>query len=222
MSSSFWLLEVESCDFSQAEKERTACKGEQIHKMTTIFTQKSKWSYTANVCRDLQGLYGEIGVQGFQIYGDCMYTAIPAKIIRKFEKNLNLAPLAWAEFKIKIYDYVMYSLCCTLQYLQGIKGTLRGNQSAGISNLWGLHVYPQSLNFEIPHSDFHCNICREFALQGYYGDSLHAIPIIFMCILQGTFCDTGIPRTFYGGNICSVVYIYCVPVLDRGMQCFND
>ena len=39
MSSSFWLLPVESRDFSQAEKERTACKAEQIHKMTTIFTQ---------------------------------------------------------------------------------------------------------------------------------------------------------------------------------------
>ena len=25
-----------------------------------------------------------------------------------------------------------------------------------------------------------------------------------MCILQGTFCDTGIPHNFYGGNICSV------------------
>ena len=40
MSSSFWLLRVESRDFSQAEKEKTACKAEQIHKMTTIFTQK--------------------------------------------------------------------------------------------------------------------------------------------------------------------------------------
>ena len=39
MSSSFWLLGVESRDFSQAEKEKTACKAEQIHKMTTIFTQ---------------------------------------------------------------------------------------------------------------------------------------------------------------------------------------
>ena len=39
MSSSFWLLRVESRDFSQAEKERTACKAEQIHKMTTVFTQ---------------------------------------------------------------------------------------------------------------------------------------------------------------------------------------
>ena len=36
---SFWLLEVESRDFSQAEKERIACKDEQIYKMTTIFTQ---------------------------------------------------------------------------------------------------------------------------------------------------------------------------------------
>ena len=39
MSSSFWLLEVESRDFSQAEKERTTCKAEQIHKMTNTFAQ---------------------------------------------------------------------------------------------------------------------------------------------------------------------------------------
>ena len=39
MSPSFWLLRVESRDFSQAEKERTACKAEQIHKMTTMFTR---------------------------------------------------------------------------------------------------------------------------------------------------------------------------------------
>jgi hypothetical protein len=39
MSFSFWLLGVESRDFSQAEKETTACKADQIHKMTTIFTQ---------------------------------------------------------------------------------------------------------------------------------------------------------------------------------------
>ena len=40
MSSSFWLLGVESHDFFfHAEKERTACKAEQIHKVTTIFTQ---------------------------------------------------------------------------------------------------------------------------------------------------------------------------------------
>ena len=34
----FWLLGVESQDFSQAEKERTARKAVQIHKMTTILT----------------------------------------------------------------------------------------------------------------------------------------------------------------------------------------
>ena len=38
MCSSFWLLGVESLDFSQAEKETTACKAVQIHKTTTIFT----------------------------------------------------------------------------------------------------------------------------------------------------------------------------------------
>ena len=31
---------LESRDLSQAENERTVCKAEQIHKMTTIFTQK--------------------------------------------------------------------------------------------------------------------------------------------------------------------------------------
>ena len=39
MSFSFWLLGVESRNFSHAEKERTACKAEQIHIMTTIFNQ---------------------------------------------------------------------------------------------------------------------------------------------------------------------------------------
>ena len=42
MSSSFWLLQVESRHFSQAEKERFACKAEQSHKTTTIFTQNDK------------------------------------------------------------------------------------------------------------------------------------------------------------------------------------
>ena len=47
MSSSFWLLGVESHDFTQADKERTACKAKQIHKMTTIFTQDD------NLCRTI-------------------------------------------------------------------------------------------------------------------------------------------------------------------------
>jgi hypothetical protein len=33
------ILGVESRDFSQTEKEITACKAEKIHKMTPIFTQ---------------------------------------------------------------------------------------------------------------------------------------------------------------------------------------
>ena len=39
MYSSYWLLGVESQDFSHADKERTACKDEQIHNMTIIFTE---------------------------------------------------------------------------------------------------------------------------------------------------------------------------------------
>ena len=42
------ILWVESCDFSQAEKYITACKAEQIHKMTPIFTQNN--SLSENSC----------------------------------------------------------------------------------------------------------------------------------------------------------------------------
>ena len=53
MSTSFCLLRVESCDFSQAEKEITACKAEQINKMTTVFTQKDNlglfWAKNNNI-----------------------------------------------------------------------------------------------------------------------------------------------------------------------------
>ena len=45
--------------------------------------------YTANVCRELQGLYREIGAQGFQIYGDCMHTRNPCN----FEISTLLFPL---------------------------------------------------------------------------------------------------------------------------------
>ena len=37
---SFWLLTFELRDLSQVKKEIIDCKGEQIHKMTTILTQK--------------------------------------------------------------------------------------------------------------------------------------------------------------------------------------
>ena len=35
---------------------------------------------------------------------------------------------------------------------------------------------------------------------------IHVFPITITCLLQGTLCDTGIPCTFYGENICSVVF----------------
>ena len=53
-------------------------------------------------------------------------------IWNKFEKD-------WLHFIPKI---LIYPHC---KCLQGITGTLQGNRSAGISNLWGLHVYLQSL-----------------------------------------------------------------------------
>ena len=35
------ILALEARDLSQAEKKITTCKAEQIHKMTTIFTQNA-------------------------------------------------------------------------------------------------------------------------------------------------------------------------------------
>ena len=35
---------------------------------------------------------------------------------------------------------------------------------------------------------------------------IHVFPITITCLLQGTLCDTGIPCTFYGENICSAMY----------------
>ena len=58
ISSSFWLLGVESHDFSHAEKKRTACKPEQIHKKTKSFTENgprlSFWLKTVVFCEFVQ------------------------------------------------------------------------------------------------------------------------------------------------------------------------
>ena len=45
--------------------------------------------------------------------------------------------------KLIFLDNLQLFLHCKCR--QGITGTLQGNRSAGISNLWGLHVYLQSL-----------------------------------------------------------------------------
>ena len=44
--------------------------------------------------------------------------------------------------------------------------------------------------------------CLKWETMGISG--IPAIPMIITCLLQGTLCDTGIPRTFCGGKICSV------------------
>ena len=60
MSSNFWLLRVESSDFSQAEKERTDCKPEQIHKMNTIFTKRQPWTILSENFVDLLSFGSEV------------------------------------------------------------------------------------------------------------------------------------------------------------------
>ena len=41
-----------------------------------------------------------------------------------------------------------------------------------------------------------------------------AISMIITCLLQGTLCDTGIPRTFYGGK-------FAVYYLSKNPSIFN-
>ena len=60
MSFSFWLLAVRSRDLSQFEKDITACRAEQIHKMTPIFTQNDSlgpaWGKSRNPTANSQKL----------------------------------------------------------------------------------------------------------------------------------------------------------------------
>ena len=80
MSSSFWLLGVESCDFSHAEKERTAYKAEKIHKITTIFTQNGprfKEAYTLQACA--KGGADQMAPQGS---GSAPHYYLPPQIFR--------------------------------------------------------------------------------------------------------------------------------------------
>ena len=56
---------------------------------TSFLYNKERKEYTANVYRDLRVLYREIRVQGFQLYGDCMLSTIPAIISCKVKKVKN-------------------------------------------------------------------------------------------------------------------------------------
>ena len=66
--------------------------------------------YTANVHRKLQGLYREIGVQGFQIYGDCMYTHNPCNF--------------WSKSK-KVWTFYLYSLLRFFKFPYNFCGNFR-------------------------------------------------------------------------------------------------
>ena len=61
ISSSLWLLEIESRDFSQAEKIKTASKAEQIHKMTTIFNQNDNLGVEIEICQSTIYYAGLLG-----------------------------------------------------------------------------------------------------------------------------------------------------------------
>ena len=54
---------------------------------------------------------------------------------------------------------------------------------------------------------FSCNIYMCIQSENYGDFRQCVIPITITCTLQGTPCNTGIPHTFYGGNICSVQYL---------------
>ena len=50
---------------------------------------------------------------------------------------------------------------------------------------------------------------------------LPVIPVRFTCILQGIFCNTGIPYNFYGEKICSVALWDCWWPCEIGLQPFT-
>ena len=49
---------------------------------------------------------------------------------------------------------------------------------------------------------------------------MHITPMMITCMLQGTLCDTGIPCTFYGENICSVA-VCCLGDCTIGLSVQN-
>ena len=67
--------------------------------------------YTANVCRDLRGLYREIRVQGFQICRDCGLPAIPVK---KLMKNNNKCREYIATGILRGFPYNLYRVCSNI------------------------------------------------------------------------------------------------------------
>ena len=98
----------------------------------------------------------EFRVWRFQNYRDCGYTCNP----HKFEipalwfprkdpvipcKHLHCVVLSADMKNLNPPFELNLSKKLHCKCLLGFTGTLRGNQSAGISNLWGLHVYLQSL-----------------------------------------------------------------------------
>ena len=67
-----------------------------------------------------------------------------------------------------------YAVFTTLQMFTGVYKVLAEKSECGDFKFMGIactHAIPVIL--KSPHSDFHCNICREFGLQGYYGDTPH-------------------------------------------------
>ena len=75
------------------------------------------------------------------------------KVFKPEKNNLHRSESSFAALPSKELHALMklqaISTRAALQMFPGFTGSLRGNSSAGISNLWGLHVYAQSLQFFI-------------------------------------------------------------------------
>ena len=138
----------------------------------------------------------------------------------------DIEKIPW--WHIKLY-WVTFPCERTLQMFTGNCRDFAGKSECRDFKFRGIaciRAIPLILIF--PHSDFHYNICRDsivifkliackvyifFPLQFLHAylkweimgiSDIHVFPITITCLLQGTLCDTGIPCTFYGENICSV------------------
>ena len=86
-------------------------------------------------------------------------------------------------------------------------------QCQSVRSLYG--VWPLTASMEVKNKHAYVitqDICNKFIEVIIFVGCMvcvmvYVIPMMITCILQGTLCDPGIPRTFYGGKICSVLLI---------------
>ena len=113
------------------------------------------------------------------------------------------------------FNFEISTLWFPLWYLQGIwcTGILWGFPALNVGKPCNKLIFGDILQgFPVNFKLIACKVYIFFPLQFLHAylkweimgiTGIPAIPMMITCMLQGTLCDTGIPCTFYGGNVCS-------------------